>query len=408
VDAAAGKFDFTIVGGGILGTAVAALASAAGHGVLVLRLSDEGVPRADTLRNQGWLQSGVMYHIGEFRSEADYAHFATKTFFAGRSMLAECGLPLSSRRGLVCVKRADRIDDLIHKNTLLRFGQDEFRQLESDEVEARLQEFGDPGTTYFSIPDTPFDEAGVLTYLRKSAVRDGAQFLEVANPITLAPRNDLVRIHWDGNMLESPVTLITAGAGSFDLVGQLGQVLQGELRRTPLLVSSNACAMPSPIFIDLDRGFSAVHHLCTGLNHGAIVVGTKARLQPADFALPDDRRIPVREQQRLKDCLHPILAERLLPGRLTAGYEVIPVASKALTAFEPWIEDLGSAIFASPGRATMALEAARTTLAQILKKIRERRGEKFGYDASGHARWNAEISMHYTPQYTFDDAEHVK
>jgi glycine/D-amino acid oxidase-like deaminating enzyme len=401
----AGKFDFTVVGGGILGTAVAALASTAGYGVLVLRMGDERVPRADTLRNQGWLQSGVMYHVGDFRSEADYAEFATKTFFAGREMLTDCGLPLSSSRGLVCVRRAERIDDLVRKSALLKFGQDEFRRLESDEVADRLREFADPKTTYFCIPDAPFDEAGVLTHLRKSAEGAGAEFLEVAAPVTLEPRGDLIRVRWDGNTLESPVTLITAGAGSFDLVRQLGQALSGELRRTPLLVSSNDCPMPSPIFVDLDRGFSAVHHLCDGLTHGATVVGTKARLQPADFALPDDRRIPASEQQQLKDCLPPVLAERLLPGRFTAGYEVIPATSKALTAFEPWIEDLGSAIFASPGRATMALAAARMTLARILGKIRERRGKRFDYDSSGHARWDAEINMHYTPRYTFDDAE---
>src|SRR5262249_16782150 len=112
----ANKFDFTVVGGGILGTAIAALGSAAGYGVLVLRMSDLGVPRADTLRNQGWLQSGVAYHLDDFHSEAAYAEFATKTYFAGRSMLADCGLlPASSPRGLICVQRPDKIADLMHK-----------------------------------------------------------------------------------------------------------------------------------------------------------------------------------------------------------------------------------------------------------------------------------------------------
>ena len=290
MDRRTSNFDFTVVGGGILGTAVAALASAAGYGVLVLRMSDKGVPRADTLRNQGWLQSGVMYHVEGFRSEADYAEFATRTFFAGRTMLSDCGLPLSSSPGLICVQREDRVADLVRKVALLKFGRDEFRRLELDEVDNRLQEFADPKSAYFSIPDTPFDEAGVLTHLRRSAVRDGAEFIELTEPVTLERRGDLIRIHCGGNTLNSPVTLITAGAGSFALVGQLGLALQGELRRTPLLVSSNDGAIPSPIFIDLDRGFSAVHHPCDGLSHGATVIGTKARMQPAPFVLPDDRQ----------------------------------------------------------------------------------------------------------------------
>jgi glycine/D-amino acid oxidase-like deaminating enzyme len=68
--------DFAIVGGGLLGTAVAALASAAGFGVLVIRLRDHIIPRADTLRNQGWLQSGIMYPIDQFGGRANYERFA--------------------------------------------------------------------------------------------------------------------------------------------------------------------------------------------------------------------------------------------------------------------------------------------------------------------------------------------
>ena len=53
----------------------------------------------------------------------------------------------------------------------------------------------------------------------------------------------------------------------------------------------------------------------------------------------------------------------------------------------------------------MALMASRLALAQTLEKIRERRGKRFGYVCSEHVRWQTEISMHYTPDYTFNDAE---
>ena len=81
--------DFVIVGGGILGTAVAALASQSGYRVLVLRLGDGGIPRADTLRNQGWLQSGLLYSMRDFSDEAEYRALALRTFFGGREMLRE-------------------------------------------------------------------------------------------------------------------------------------------------------------------------------------------------------------------------------------------------------------------------------------------------------------------------------
>src|SRR5690348_13621920 len=104
--------DFVVVGAGILGTTTAALASSMGYRVLVLRLHDLAVPRADTLRNQGWLQSGVFYRITDFPSEKDYRVLALKTYFGGRRMVEECGMAPSTDRGVVRVRSAERREDL--------------------------------------------------------------------------------------------------------------------------------------------------------------------------------------------------------------------------------------------------------------------------------------------------------
>ena len=316
--------DFAIVGGGLLGTAVAALASAAGFGVLVIRLKDHIVPRTDTLRNQGWLQSGIMCPITQFGGHQEYERFATKTFFAGCEMLQACNVPLATGNGILGVKDPKRIEEVRSKSKLLRFSENEFRKLERDEVTTKVGDLADDGTSYFHIPDVPFNEAGVLTHLREEARRHGAEFMEVSQPVTLERFNKIVRIRCDDEIFESPLTLLTAGSGSFDLVDQVGGKLEGELRRTPLLVSDQPSNLPSDVFVDLERGYSAVRHVCAGLPYGAVVVGTKAKLQPAPRVFPEDRRIPINERKEFAQYLPPTLAARLFPGRYTAGYEVIP------------------------------------------------------------------------------------
>src|SRR4051794_26861417 len=82
------EFEFVIVGGGILGTTLAALSSTAGTPPLVLRLEDSGRPRADTLRNQGWLQSGLLYRRSDFVTSDEYRVVAKKTFVGGRELLS--------------------------------------------------------------------------------------------------------------------------------------------------------------------------------------------------------------------------------------------------------------------------------------------------------------------------------
>src|SRR5688572_32774600 len=88
------RCDVAIVGGGILGVAIAALTAQKGYRVCVLRLNDQERPRADTLRNQGWLQSGFMY-VGRFEPDRTRGRtLARQMYFAGRRMLIDLDLPL--------------------------------------------------------------------------------------------------------------------------------------------------------------------------------------------------------------------------------------------------------------------------------------------------------------------------
>jgi len=62
------QVEVLIIGGGVMGLSLARRYGAMGsererpYQVLCLRMSDKDVPKAETLRNQGWLQSGARYY----------------------------------------------------------------------------------------------------------------------------------------------------------------------------------------------------------------------------------------------------------------------------------------------------------------------------------------------------------
>jgi glycine/D-amino acid oxidase-like deaminating enzyme len=398
--------DFVILGGGILGTALAALASQAGHSVLVLRLHDDGIPRADTLRNQGWLQSGLLYRRDEFASEDEYRVVARTTYFGGRDMLRECKMIASEERGVLRVLDKERLAETEHKAKLLRLSRAEFRRLNTDEAQARLGELYEAGSFYFNLPDSPFDEAGVLRYLRSLATRNGAQFEQLDGPVSLEASGQTTLIRWGNVALKSPLTLLAAGAGNLALMQQIGHSPPAVLRRTPLLVYPDTRGMGVPLLVDLDRGFSAVRHLGDSASAGAVVIGTKVRKQPAQFARPEHRRIPSDEVVEFGRCLHPRFECCMRSGRFTAGYELIPIKPATSTYLEPWVEDYGSVVLASPGRATLGLEGARKALAVLIKKLSARNRQPFRFVMIGPGRfWNEPIFMHFAEHYSFSDAE---
>lgn len=396
------KYDFVVVGGGILGVAVAKVASNFGLSVLVLRLKDTDVPRADTLRNQAWLQSGFMYRINAFKTKDDYREFAISTFEAGRRLLQELGLPLPPSSAVVGAKRADKIADLEEKIRLLG-SSDSLRRLEPEEAAALLGEFAEQDKVYFSFADAPFAEADVLMALREKTVN--ATFIELSEPAWLEPRDaNTIRIHCGSWHMDSTMTLIAAGAASFELVRQIGGKLDGGIQKTPLLVSHQCCPLPAKIFADRDLHFSAVQHACEGLEHGAIVVGTLS----SDFPVPFTRKIETPMREKLEKCLHPLLSERLLPGgRITAGCEVIPDPRTGISQYQPWIEpNLGPAMFASPGRATVAAMAAQEVVDRILDKLGNGKASiEFQFDDRFHSVWDSPSAMHFTGKYSFNDAE---
>ncbi|MER9877948.1 FAD-binding oxidoreductase [Mesorhizobium sp. M0118] len=397
-------FGFVIIGGGILGSATAALAAGMGLDPLVVRRPDTVSPNADTLRNQGWLQSGVMYPISHFASEQAYANFAAQTFFAGRELLAMCGLPVPQGRGLLGVSDASRLAELTRKRQLLRLSRHEFAQIETAEAKRIMGKHYEKLSIYFWIPDGPFDEAAVLSHFRAEATRDGAVFIEVDEPVRLERSSNMVTVKFgDGRQITSPTVVVAAGAGSFGLMHQCGVKLVGELQRTPLVVGDAPADMPASIVVDLGRGFSAVRHERGSSTGPAVVMGTRTKSRH-DGA--PKRVISLAEQEEFSTFVPPGFQASMARGRYTAGYEVMPNRGLGISPYEPWIHPDGSVIFASPGRATVSALAAQRLVAAVLdRRESERHGRTTSIDTSTCNPWDCQISMHYMPYYSYNDAE---
>lgn len=396
------RFDFIIVGGGILGVMLAAAAAALGLRPLVLRLSDRPRPRAETVRNQGLLQSGATHRIRDFPSKDAFREFGQQAYFVGRDTLKECGLPLPTELGLLITSDPARIAELHEARTLLRFPEDEFRQLEPDEAQRLRGEHWDPEAAHFHIPDAPFDEARVLEYYRAAAKAEGAVFLNLEEPARLSRLANGVRIAFDGYRIDAPLVVVAAGAGSFELMAGYGVTLNGTLQRTPLRVAEAPPSMPVSVIVDSNRGWSAVRH-CRAADSPAIVMGTRAHCKNVKFADAFERNIP--DAKKLEFLIRTPPPFDRLPGRFTAGYEVVPAPGVTPSRFSPWIETHGDVIFASPGRATIAKVAVNEALVKIMQHRIAKPGETTLFDRSQCREWNEAIEMHFMGSYDFDDSE---
>lgn len=396
------RFDFIVVGAGILGVVLAAFAARMGYRPLVLRLSDRGRPRADTLRNQGLLLSGVMNRLDDFSSAEAFRAFGVQVYNFGREMLRECGLPPPSESGLLFASNPARIAELHEVARLLGLPDHEFRRLDGDDARRAKGEHWKDAVACFRTPDCPFDEASVLEHYRRAAKADGAWFIELERPARLARIDGGVRIRFDGLEIDAPLVVVAAGAGSFELMAQYGSALSGSLQRTPLLVAEAPAFMPAAVVADLDCGMVGVRH-ARGGDPAALVLGTYVKCKNVPFSEASQRIIPKAKQEEFRLALPS--GFRDLQGRFTAGYELVPSPELPMSRFQPWIDVRGDVIFASPGRATIATLAATKTLAEIIKHRRADHSRKAEVDISACKEWDDPIAMHFMNGFHFNDGE---
>jgi glycine/D-amino acid oxidase-like deaminating enzyme len=406
--------DIAVIGGGILGLAIAALAAQKGYEVRVFRLNDQDRPCADTLRNQGWLQSGLMY-IDRFGADrARGRTLSRQMYFAGRRMLVDLELPLPTEadRGIIRLNSEEEAALLEEDARYLRIAG--VQRLDTTFVQRRLGDIYEDGI-FYSIPDAPFPEAMVLTKLREIAQQQRADLIQSTTPARLisdinSESGARVECQIDGKNYQilSKATIAAAGAGNWPLLHGLGIDPAMTLRQTPLLVLHETFFTDVPIFADRMRKFSFVRHPPDGelLPEGALVIGTKVHREVA-FKPPDSRRIEPEDREEFETYLPSILKEKISSGRFTAGYEVIPDKKLELKDIEPWVEwveGFPAVLKAVPGRATMGMFVARQILDEITSRIGVPDTTRSPYSRIGMP-WDGEIFMHYHPNYSFNDSE---
>lgn len=225
-----------ILGGGILGTLIAWEATTRGHQVVCVRRSDAQAPEAETLRNQAWLQSGLVPHrrIG--------VDDALTMWVEGRRMLRD--LAFDPDAGDPGVLRApdDVVDDIekaIDEMVLRNF----VKPLSPSTAQQRAGVFFRQGGTFYEIPDRPFPEAEIVQDARDRALATRlARFIEVQGPASMRRLGQTIEVTANGETLVGDAFVLAAGYGSLQLLDSLPFSHGLKATSTPLVVIKNASA----------------------------------------------------------------------------------------------------------------------------------------------------------------------
>lgn len=386
----------------MLGAWVSLRAAQQGYRVDCVRLSDSraaGGPRADTLRNQGWLQSGLRYA----RMDRDFLlQQARRMWTTGSEMLNALHIERDTRGGVWRVSE-ERAKDISEAGEEMCIPEGQRRVLGATEAEVLLGPLYREGGVYMKTPETTFPEEEIVTEVRARARARGVEFQEAERPVELEVIEGQVIARMDELAIEAKVVVLAAGGGLARLLSQVGVCDYLEFRRTPLLVHEQAiedCQVA--VFQDnvSGRKYSLTNHQPKSeMSKGAVVVGTDFSNRSADLD-PWAREIS-------RDDWEQVLAgtpDFLREGRCTTGFETFPARFSKQEEWLPdiWVpEDLKNVIVAIPGRATMAMTVADEVVERITK-IFPIEGQFVDWESEINVgkNWGEPIHMHFQQHYS--------
>lgn len=400
-----------VLGGGILGILVAALAAERGLSVLVLRLSDEKTPLADTLRNHSWLHSGVLY------AGLDRA-VATLMRRWGEALLEFCGIQLPTTRGIYCF--SDITEYRRFQSSVKHIGlAHKLRVLSDMEAAHRLGDFFESGWIYVEVPDTTFNEAALLTNARMRALGSGVEFRELSKPAILHRNGAHVLLELPCGIRHAPIVVVAAGAGSVPLLDALEVPHPLNVTSSGLLTAHGTGGLRAPLLVKPETGLSVAAHSSTSIPPaGRLVIGNGDRrtIPPAQIW---DPRFVSREEfrrlvSRLPASMQPIA---YAPGtRATAGYKTEPLVTgpdgELVRSILPWVsgpEFPRGLIAAVPVKATLALYTATRVLRRIDNEGKAPLDAPPGIlplsfaDVADLPDWRSPVAIHHEPP--FDDLD---
>ncbi|HEX3129877.1 MAG TPA: FAD-dependent oxidoreductase [Thermoanaerobaculia bacterium] len=392
-----------VIGGGIMGLWLTWRYSWLGYHVLCLRLRDEERPCAETLRNQGWLQSGGRYFRSlsisvnsiksrltqkdlspserdqlkaKLKKDEELRASAVDMHYSAQEIRQEFGISLADDSGLRGVMRLREnetwTEDLLngHVDGKLSIAELGAESLDSDQAKQRLGQLFDPEGTYLSTSERAFEEDVLLEVLRTRALSTKRARIRVLRDPAVLEWGDADHLNAVCNCEEGQVladrVFLAAGAGTPCLLADLGLQIALKVQRTPLLVGRVPDALGSLVLEERFRSYSLVsHHTPNGLV-GVVGVGAQNSDEPMDEELSDaqlarseiygasSRRVSKEVGDRARSRVRDVF---LTTPRITAGYE------PALENEADWSHYLHvpsgtNVVVVLPGRATFAPKAA--------------------------------------------------
>jgi glycine/D-amino acid oxidase-like deaminating enzyme len=268
------KVAVLVIGGGIVGAIGADYFSELGYSLLLLRVTDEGFPRSDTLSNHGWLHTGPWYWLKWDKSP----HLLTALRQWSQEMLNRYKILPGPGPAIFSTDNPERA--LLFQDKARQLG---YRIKTYTEEQARRL-LCVPSIYNFEVKDRPFSPATVIRMARNNARRNGAQLrdLSVNDRVRLVrdPRspNGFV-VHAGGYVIEAGLTILSAGAGTPAMLEQLDLKHKISVSRSILIITPSHDQWKATVSGNMDTGLTIVRHDSDLSPTGSFeVIGGKGRV----------------------------------------------------------------------------------------------------------------------------------
>lgn len=353
--------DLIVIGGGVTGAILAYLAAKAGARVILFRISDRNRPFADTLRNHGWMQSGLLYAVSIPRE-------AARMRVWGKLMLDMFNVTPLPGPGIFRMASEARAEQFWQEADSLKVRVELYSEAEAREILGAAYE---PGRHNFAVPDRPFNPAELIDSALIRAELEGAEIIDLDPSCMVelvresnAPNGFLVKV--GDKLYGAGATVICAGAGTPRLLEQVGAEHRVRVFRSTLLsiLGLNLCS--APLLVDLDTGLSLVRHpsLVTPDFHYD-VIGARHRV-PLTSQEAMHRLVTQTEINDLLRLLPPTYREAVEREgfKVNAGHKTEALNRKGEPTASPYVKEVEAegihGLFVGlPGKATMGLWTAR-------------------------------------------------
>lgn len=352
--------DVVVVGGGIVGSMVALRAAEQGFETKLFRKSDSARPESETLRNQELQRSGLL----DIKNMPEAAAHMRES---GRRMLDAFAIRSSTKKGIAFLPNEEKAAEFLANAETLRL-KNQVEPLTAATARSELGPFYESGGFHFRIPDAPYDLAGLLASARDAAHSSGAELVDLpvgisASIIPSASRSGCA-LKAMGRHIEADVIVICAGAGTPELLRELGIGHSFTLYRTPLLVYPDCADLAVPYYVDFGKKLSVSRSYTTSsFGTQSLLVGGPIHTDLTSKPLA--REVPDSEADAISNLLpsgYRCSPKGDLPHTRCATFEV-RLQSKSLGwAYRPDPEHFPGLITAVPPKATMGMFIAELAL----------------------------------------------